>query len=148
MQSRMDNPETLATLDTQDTGRRQSQHKTQDEDNHNTKHRTTTITTQNTGRRQSQHKTQDEDNHNTRHRTTNITTQDTGRRQSQHKTQDEDNHNTRHRTKTITTQHRKQQTISNMDPTKTRDQPWCSQKVISFSYIHLYSQVRWRSCWW
>jgi hypothetical protein len=29
-----------------------------------------------------------------------------------------------------------------MDPTKTRDQPWCSQKVISFSYIHLYSQVR------
>ena len=71
-----------------------------------------------------------------------LDTQDTGRRQSQHKTQDEDNHNTRHRTKTITTQHRKQQTISNTDPTKTRDQPWCSQKVISFSYIHLYSQVR------
>jgi hypothetical protein len=68
-----DNPETLATLGTQDTGRRQSG------DNGNivyTRHRTKTIM------RNWQHwvhKTQDEDNHET---LATLGTQDTGRRQS------------------------------------------------------------------
>ena len=47
-QSRMDNPEKLATFGTPDTGRRQSQHQTQDEDIQN-KHTTKkTKTTSNT----------------------------------------------------------------------------------------------------
>jgi len=55
----MDNPDTLATLGTQDTGRRQSRYtgnigytKTQDEDNPDT---LATLGTQDTGRRQSRY---------------------------------------------------------------------------------------------
>ena len=78
-QSRMDNPETLATLGTQDT----------DEDNPET---LTTLGTQDTGRRQSR----DTDNiGHTRHRTKTI------QRHWQHwahKTQDEDKQNKKHNT--------------------------------------------------
>ena len=52
----MDNPDTLATLDTHDTGRRERKHwthKTQDKDNPDT---LATLDTQDTGRRETKHK--------------------------------------------------------------------------------------------
>ena len=73
--SRMDNPETLATLGTLDTGRKQT-HTTQDENTHTTQHRTNTNT-HNTGRKQT-HTTQDENTH-TQHRTK-THTHNTGRK--------------------------------------------------------------------
>jgi hypothetical protein len=65
----MDNPDTLATLDTHDTGRRERKHwthKTQDKDNPDT---LATLDTQDTGRRERKHwthKRQDEEKQNTK----------------------------------------------------------------------------------
>jgi hypothetical protein len=66
----MDNSETLSSLGTHDTGRKQTKHKAQDENKQNTKHRTKTNKTQDTGRKQTKHKAQNENKQNTTHNTT------------------------------------------------------------------------------